>query len=216
MQDLFHRLAQGLRLIRGPRRRSADPGTARLDSALQNMRLSRGDEIAVTMLCRRIKTPKYALVCQPFAPLSSLSLCCSMFSAFIFPVCVSLCAQASNELVWFPRPATGRFPPPPPPPTTNASCACCFLLSELHLPEDFPGWGFFPSLPPSAFVFPWRRRIQHPALPRPAGVRTPRSADAVLPRCEKCISASVIAPRLDTGSITPGSAAECLNEEFAV
>lgn len=168
------------------------------------MLLSHGDEIAV-MMRRCIKPPRCALLRQPFAPFSSRS--------FTFPS-PRLCAQASNELVWFPRPATGTFLPPSASSTssTHHEWLMCWLFSPLSAPSPprtFQVELFFPRfLPPSAFVFPWRRRIQPVALPQAAGVRTARSAYVVLPRCEKCISACIIALRRDTGSITPGSAAE--------
>lgn len=111
------------------------------------MPLSHGDEIAVTMLRRRIKRPKRAVVCQPFAASQPLSLCCSVFAALIFPVSASLCAQASNELVWFPRPATGIFLLPSasraPLPAQMPHVLAVFTSRSSISPKDFPGCGFF-------------------------------------------------------------------------
>lgn len=75
-----------------------------------------------------------AVILLPFLP----SLCCTLFSTFIFPISISLCARVSNELVWFPFPATGIFFLPSPsslpyPPLPHL--LSCFLLSMPLLPQ---------------------------------------------------------------------------------
>lgn len=102
------------------------PGDGPCGGALQNMLLSRRDEIAVTMPRRRPNTPNsqniFSLsdILPPFFPLCA-AVCSQLF---ISPPSPSLCARVSNELVWFPFFLPQAYfsshlhhPPVPPPPS---------------------------------------------------------------------------------------------------
>lgn len=87
------------------------PGDGPCGGALQNMLLSRRDEIAVTMPRRRPNTPNsqniFSLsdILPPFFPLCA-AVCSQLF---ISPPSPSLCARVSNELVWFPFSCHGHI-----------------------------------------------------------------------------------------------------------
>lgn len=152
------------------------PGDGPCGGALQNMLLSRRDEIAVTMPRRRPNTPNsqniFSLsdILPPFFPLCA-AVCSQLF---ISPPSPSLCARVSNELVWFPFSCHGHiflpisiilpYLPPLPHPLS------CFLLSVPPLsPKDCPGCFFslllcihyFIHIYLYIYVFPWYWRTQH-------------------------------------------------------
>lgn len=125
------------------------PGDGPCGGALQNMLLSRRDEIAVTMPRRRPNTPNsqniFSLsdILPPFFPLCA-AVCSQLF---ISPPSPSLCARVSNELVWFPFFLPQAYfsshlhHPPVPPPLPHP--LSCFLLSMPPLsPKDCPGCFF--------------------------------------------------------------------------
>lgn len=126
------------------------------------MLLSHCDEIAVTTPYKHSKSQNILslFVAPPFLTFFC-ALCHSMFSTFIFPIFISLCAWASNELVWFPWPARGTFFFPSPSPSSShtppkrggggAHMLACFLLSMLLLPQGLSR--FFVSYPLHSFFF---------------------------------------------------------------
>lgn len=153
------------------------PGDGPCGGALQNMLLSRRDEIAVTMPRRRPNTPNsqniFSLsdILPPFFPLCA-AVCSQLF---ISPPSPSLCARVSNELVWFPFFLPQAYfsshlhhPPVPPPPPSPA-----ILFSSLNassLPQGLSRLLFFSPPLHSLFytyifiyiyVFPWYWRTQH-------------------------------------------------------
>lgn len=126
------------------------PGDGPCGGALQNMLLSRRDEIAVTMPRRRPNTPNsqniFSLsdILPPFFPLCA-AVCSQLF---ISPPSPSLCARVSNELVWFPFFLPQAYfsshlhhPPVPPPPPSPAILFSS--LSASSLPQGLSRLLFF-------------------------------------------------------------------------